>query len=136
MAGHIQTRHPRSVVMLAVLILSLVWSFGGLGIASADDSGAICVLRIASQNHPILTFVVDQPENFNIAVPVPPRKAVNVPVLCDLLETLAIGMANQGNSPTHITVSVFSNQGILVCSKGPFAVAAHGSQGMIFSDCQ
>ena len=93
-----ETKYSRWIITTIALSLMVLWSFGGPWVASADDPGAICVLRMASNTTPILSVLVDQPDNFNIAVSTPARKVINVPVRCDMLETLALGVANQGDS--------------------------------------
>jgi hypothetical protein len=131
-----ETKCSRWIITTIVLTLTVLWSFGGLWLASADDPGAICVMRIASDTNPIFNVLVDQQHDFNFAVSTPARKVIKVPVRCDMLETLALGVANQGDSTTKLTVKLYTNAGGLFCSKGPFDLAAHGSQGVIFSDCQ
>jgi hypothetical protein len=129
-------RHSHWMITTMVLGLTLLWSFGGPWIASADDPGAICVLRISSQSSKVLSVLVNEPQNFNVAVPTPISKNVNVPIQCDGLETLAVAVANQNADTEQVTVRVFTHDGTLFCSKGPFILPPHGSQGVIFSDCQ
>ena len=131
-----ETKYSRWIITTMVLSSTVLWSFGGPWLASADDPGAICVMGIAANPKPILSVLIDQPQNFNIAISTPARKVTNIPVRCDMLETLALGVANQGDSTTHLTVSLYTYAGVLYCTKGPIPVAAHGSQGVIFSDCQ
>jgi hypothetical protein len=80
--------------------------------------------------------VVNEPQNFNIAVATAIDKAVNIPILCDGRETLALGVANQTARSTQVTAQVYTNDGSLLCSRGPFPLAGHGSQGVTFTDCQ
>jgi hypothetical protein len=129
-------KHSRWIVAIMVLSLTVLWSFGGLWLASAQNNGAICVLKIASKSNKILSILVNEPQNFNIAIPLPISKVVNVPILCGGLGTLALGIANQDANSVKVTAQVFTNEGILICSKGPFIMNAHGSQGTTFTDCQ
>ncbi len=93
-----ETKYSRWIITIIALSLMVLWSFGGPWVASADDPGAICVMRLASNTTPILSVIVDQPNDFNIAISTPARKVIKVPVRCDMLETLALGVANQGDS--------------------------------------
>lgn len=136
MGENFRTNRPRWIVVPAVLILSMLWSLSWPWAASADNSGAICVLKIASKSQKILSILVNQPQNFNIAVPSPIDKTVNIPIPCDGLETLALGVANQNATSVQATAQVFTNDGTLLCSKGPFPVGGHRSQGVTFTDCQ
>ena|SRR5882724_3863243 len=131
-----ETKYSRWIITTMVLSLAVLWSFGGPWLARANDPGAICVMRIASDTNPIFNLLVDEQHDFNFAVSTPARKVIKVPVRCDMLDTLALGVANQGDSTTILTVKLYTNAGGLFCSKGPFGLAAHGSQGVIFSDCQ
>jgi hypothetical protein len=115
--------------------MSVVWTIGKVSVVSADEPGAVCVLQITAKNK-VLSILVDQPQNFNIAIPTPTLKAVNIPIQCDRLSTLAAGVANQNNKSVSVTIQAFSNDGTLICTKGPIAVAENGSQGFTFADCQ
>jgi hypothetical protein len=131
-----RTSRSRWIAVPTVVILSMLWSLSWPWAASADNPGAICVLKIASNKHKVLGVVVNEPQNFNIAIATPIDTAVNIPILCDGLETLALAVTNQNADNTRITAQVFTNDGTLLCSKGPFPLAGHGSQGVTFTDCQ
>ena len=124
------------IVVQAVLILSMLWSLSWPWAASADNPGAVCVLKIASKNHEVFSFVVNELQNFSIAIATPIDKAVNIPILCDGLGTLALAVTNQNDKNTRVTAQVFTNDGTLLCSKGPFPLVGHRSQGFVFADCQ
>jgi hypothetical protein len=136
MGENFRTNRPRWIVVPAVLILSMLWSLSWPWAASADNSGAVCVLKITSKSHKILSVVVNEPQNFNIAVATAIDKALNVPILCDGLETLALAVANQNAKSTQVTAQVYTNDGTLLCSRGPFPLAGRGPQGVTFTDCQ
>jgi hypothetical protein len=131
-----ETKYRRWIITTVVLSLAVLGSFGGPWLASADDPGSICVVQITANPKPVLSVLVDQPQNFNIAVSTPARKVTSIPVRCDMLETLALAAANQGDNTTHLTASLYTYAGVLFCTKGPIPVAAHGSQGLTFADCQ
>jgi hypothetical protein len=138
MKEDIGTRRRRWVVMLTVLSLTVLWSFAGFSVARADNPNAICVLQIASAQAggKIFSVLTDQPQNFNIAITLPLTKVVNVPLPCDGVETLALGMANQTDSSVNVDIQLFTTDGVLFCSKGSFTLPAHGARGTLFSDCQ
>ena len=136
MGEDFRTNSARWIVVRAVSILSILWSLSWPLAASADNTGAICVIKIASKSHKVLSVVVNEPQNFNIAIPSPIDKVVNIPILCDGLQTFALAVANQNANKTQVTTQVFTNEGTLLCTKGPFPLAGHGSQGVTFTDCQ
>jgi hypothetical protein len=103
--------------------------------AKADDPGNICVVQIVAEGE-VLSILADQPTNFNIAVLVPPSKSTNVPVTCDLMSTLSLAVANQKNNNINVAVQVFTNDGVLICSKGPYLLSVNGARGITFADCQ
>jgi hypothetical protein len=138
MKKDIGTRRRRWIVMLTVLSLTVLWSFGGFSVARADNPNAICILQIASAQAggKIFSVLTNQPQNFNVAITLPLSKIVNVPLPCDGVATLALGMANQTNNSVNVAIQLFTTDGVSFCSKGPFTVPAHGAYGTIFSDCQ
>jgi hypothetical protein len=136
MAEGFRAKCARRVVVRAVLTLTMVWLLSWPWSTSADNPGAVCVLKVVSKNHEILSVVVNEPQNFNIAIPSAIDKAVNIPVLCDGLQTLGLAVANQNAKNTQVTAQVFTHDGTLLCSKGPFPLGGHRSQGVTFSDCQ
>jgi hypothetical protein len=129
-----ETRQGRWIVVMAVVCLSLLWSLSVPMPAKAADPGNICVVKIVAEGE-VLSILADQPQNFNIAVLVPPGKSTNVPVTCDLLDTLSLGVSNQKNNNINVAVQVFTNDGVLICSKGPFLLPVNGGRGITFADC-
>jgi len=103
--------------------------------AKAQQPGEICVVQIVAEGE-VLSILADQPENFNIAVLVPSGKSTNVPVPCDLMSTLSLAVSNQKNNNINVAVQVFTNDGVLICSKGPFLLPVNGGRGITFADCQ
>src|SRR5262245_1375736 len=120
MRENFRTNSARWIVVRAVLTLSMLWSLSWPLAASADNPGGICVLKISSKSQKVLNVVVNEPHNFNIAIPSPIDKVVNIPILCDGLQTLALAVANQKANKTQVTAQVFTNEGTLLCTKGPF----------------
>jgi len=124
-------------MILAIFSLSMLGSMGIPAVASATGPGTICVIQIQSTG-PVLGVFVNQPTGFNIAVLVPedPDKIITVPASCDMLETLALAVANQKNQRITVTTQVFTNQGELFCANGSISVPRNGARGIIFSGCQ
>jgi hypothetical protein len=125
----------RWMVVIAVLSLSLLWSLSVPSMAKAQAPGAICVLQLIADGE-VLGIIADSPQNFNLAVALPQDKNVNVPIQCDRLDSLALAVSNQKNSNTNFVAQVFTHEGGLICSKGPFLVSVNGGRGVTFADCQ
>jgi hypothetical protein len=125
----------RWFVVIAVLGLSSLGAIGLPHVAAQTGPGTLCVVQIAADGS-VLGVLVDQVENFNIAVLVPEDKRMNVPVACSSLETLGLGVTNQKNTNVNVTVQVLTNNGESICSKGPFLLAVNGGRGFSFYDCQ
>ena len=122
-------------VVISVVSLSLLWSHGVPSVARAQEAGNICVLQIVAEGE-VLSIVADAPDNFNVAVLVPPDKSTNIPVTCDLLNTLSLAVSNQKNNNINVAVQAFTNDGVLICAKGPFLLPVNGGRGITFTDCQ
>jgi|SRR5215813_6773414 len=125
----------RWVIVMAVLGLSSLAIIGLPHAAAQTGPGSLCVVQIAADGG-VLGVLVDQVDAFNIAVLVPEDKKMNVPVNCSSLETLGLGVTNQKNTNVNVTVEVLTNNGEMICSKGPFLLAVNGGRGFTFSDCQ
>jgi len=136
MKEDIGTRRRRWIVMAVVLSLIVVGSFGGFSVVSAQNPGAICVVQIASSGGKVLSTLVNQPQDFNIAIALPIGTNVSVPVSCDSVNALGLAVANQVNVNVNVAARIFAHDGTLICSKGPFVVAVNGGHGFTFTDCQ
>jgi hypothetical protein len=105
-------------------------------VANAIGPGTVCVLQFGAAGGQVLGVLVDQPQNFNIAVLVAADKNVNVPITCDSLDTLSVAVANQKNFWTEVTALLFTNEGELSCFVGQFSVPPNGARGFLLSGCQ
>jgi hypothetical protein len=123
------------MVVIAVVSLGLLWSLAVPSMAKAQGPGTVCVLQLIADGE-VLGIVVDAPENFNVAVLIPQDKNVNVPIPCDRLDSLSLAVSNQKNSNTNVVAQVFTHDGGLICSKGPYLVSVNGGRGVTFADCQ
>ncbi len=132
----VDTKPRRWMVVIAFMSLSLLWSLAMPRFARADCPGCICTLQIVAEDNVFFNLTAT-PENFSLAVLVPPADNINVPILCDSLGTLALGVANQATQSINVAVQIFTNQGgSAICVKGPFLLAVNGGIGMTFADCQ
>jgi hypothetical protein len=122
-------------VVIAVVGLSLLWSLAVPSTARAQGPGAVCVLKLVADNE-VLGVLVDAPQNFSTAIPLPLDTNVNVPIPCDRLASLALAVSNQIGSNVNVAAQVFTHNGVLICSKGPILVPVNGGTGMTFADCQ
>jgi hypothetical protein len=99
-------RH-RWLVVIGVVVLSLLWSTSMVSVCSAQAPGAVCVLKIDA-NGRLMGILVDQPNNFNIAILVPEFTSVRAPVLCSGLSSLALAVANQEDYDTAFSVELLN----------------------------
>jgi hypothetical protein len=127
-------RH-RWLVVIGVVVLSLLWSISMVSVCSAQAPGAVCVLKIDA-NGRLMGILVDQPNNFNVAMLVPEFRSVRAPVLCSGLSSLALAVANQEDHETAFSVELFTHQGESLCSKGGFGLQVNGATGVTFTNCQ
>lgn len=127
--------HRRWLVVIAGVVLSLLWSISMASVSSAQAPGAVCVLKIDA-NGRIMGILVDQPNNFNIAVLVPDFRSVRAPVLCSGLNSLALAVANQEAHDTAFSVELFTHEGESFCFKNGFGLQVNGGTGVTFADCQ
>jgi hypothetical protein len=131
-------RKKRSWWIVVIMAVSLsMLGLVSIPLAEAQTgAGTVCVLQITADG-PVLSVLVDQPQGFNIAVLVPEDKdkKVNIPITCESLETLGLGVTNQKNVNVNFAVKVLTNQGASICSKGPFLLPVNGGRGVSFSDC-
>ena len=135
MAKTVRMLRSRRVLVIAALGLAMLGFMDIPAVEAQLGPETVCVLQIAASGE-ILSVLVDQPQNFNIAVLVPSGKKVNVPVTCDSLETLALAVANQKDDQVKVTTRVFTNEGELICPNGTVNVPSSGARGIVFSGCQ
>jgi hypothetical protein len=134
MRGAVGMMHRCWKVWITVVSLSLLWLFGMPAVTSAQQPGAICVLKIATDGR-VFSILVDTPLNFNAALTLPLSKSVNVPILCESLGSLALAVANNEAHPTTLNTQVFTHDGVSFCVKGSFKVPVNGARGVTFADC-
>jgi hypothetical protein len=143
------TLTSRASLWCAVLGV-FVWYGGLLGTAGADvlptnvtavsDAATsspprVCVVQIMASGE-VMSVFADDPTHPDITVLVPPENATNVPVSCQDLTSLGLAVANQEAFPVNLRITVFTHQGTLLCSRGPFTLREHGARGVVFgSDC-
>jgi hypothetical protein len=127
--------HCRRLVVIAGMVLSLLWSVSMVSVSSAQEPGAVCVLKIDADGR-LMGILVDRPNNFNIALLVPDLRSVRVPVLCSGLISLALGVANQEAHNTAFSVELFTHEGESFCFKDGFGLQVNGGTGVTFADCQ
>ena len=125
----------RWVLMLTALSLSMLWSVGGPSVESAEEPGALCVLNVVAEGK-VLSIMVNQPQDFNVALMLPISTDVSAPVPCDDVKSLAVAVANQTNTNVNVAMQILAHDGTLICSKGPFVLAVNGGRGFTFTDCQ
>ena len=127
--------HRRRLIVITGVVLSLLWSMSMVSVSSAQAPGAVCVLKIDA-NGRIMGILVDQPNNFNIAVLVADFMSVRAPVLCSGLNSLALAVANQEAHNTAFRVELFTHDGESFCFKDGFGLQVNGGTGVTFADCQ
>ena len=125
----------RWVLVLTAFSLTMVWLLGGPSVASAQNPGALCTLNVVAEGK-VFSVMVNQPQDFSVAVALPIGTDVSAPIPCENLATLAVAVANQTNTNVNVAVQIFSHDGTSICSKGPFVVVVNGGRGFTFADCQ
>lgn len=139
----------RAWVWCVVLGL-LAWHGGFWRVAGADmattkitavsdpatsSPSQVCVVQIMASGTVLSTFV-DHPTHPTHAVLVLTETTTNVPIWCQDLISLGLGLANQETSPVHLQITVLTHQGTPLCTRGPFTLSEHGARGVAFgSDC-
>jgi hypothetical protein len=114
--------------------LGINWGITIPSAAFATDAGAVCVVKIAADAD-ILGIFANKPAAFDLTVVVPKDTDVKVPVLCETLKSLSLAIANQGTTAISFNSQVFTNQGVSLCSKGPYKVPANGTRGVTYASC-
>jgi hypothetical protein len=137
--------HVWRVVMTLIAWHCWVWGAAGAELG-ATDAGAVsdaltpsqpqvCVVQIMASGT-VLSGFVNNPTDPTIAVLVPPATATNVPVSCQDLTSIGLGVANQEPAPVNAQITVFTHQGTSLCTRGPFTLPENGARGVVFgSDC-
>jgi hypothetical protein len=125
----------RWVLVLTVFSLTMLWPLAGPSVVSAQNPGALCTLNVVAEGK-VLSIMVNQPQDFSVALALPIGTDVSAPVPCENVETLAVGVANQTNTNVNVAMQIFNHDGTSICSKGPFVVVVNGGRGFTFTDCQ
>jgi hypothetical protein len=134
MSKVVHLMHCGCRVIITVISLNLLLALTVPDVLHAEAPGAICVLKIDG-NGRILGTIVDKPENFKIAVVLPWRRTINIPIPCNSLGSVALGVANNEPRPSIFHTKIFTHDGVLFCDKGDFEVQVNGARGVTFSDC-
>jgi hypothetical protein len=125
----------QSWLVLACLGLCLLVTMSVPALATAQGAGSMCTIRIFGNGNLMAVFTLP-PTNFAIAALVPPDTDVVVPVLCDDLGQLGLGVASQEKNKTvTFNVRVFDHNGIIICNKGGFSIPPRGGTGVTFASC-
>jgi hypothetical protein len=124
----------RWIIVITIMSLTMLELIGIASVRAQTGSGTICVLQVAADGD-VLSVLVDQTQNFNVAVLVPSGKKVNVPITCESLATLGLGVSNQKNNNVNFAAQVLTHDGEVICTKGPYQLNVNGGRGVIFSDC-
>lgn len=118
-----------------VFSLSLLAMLSTPGVTTAQTAGAVCTIRVFG-NGDLLAVFTTPPTNFAVAVAIPTDRDVVVPVLCEDLDVIGLGVANQEkNKDVTFRARVFDNQGIFFCEKGDFTIPPRGGRGVTFAEC-
>jgi hypothetical protein len=120
------------VFVLAALSLSILWS--GSAYAQEEGPGTVCVLQLAATGE-VVAIVVDDTQNVDIAVVVARDNITNLPIRCQDLDRLGVAVANQEPFRVTLTTTIYDNQGVVKCTKGPFSIPPNGGQGVTYKDC-
>jgi hypothetical protein len=108
---------------------------GGIIIDTIASPPQVCVVQMMASGA-VLSAFAQNPTNPTVAVLVPTDTAANVPVRCQDLTNIGLGVANQESSPVSLQITVFTHQGTSLCTRGPFTLSEHGARGVVFgSDC-
>lgn len=103
--------------------------------AATSSPPWVCVVQIMASGE-VMSVFADDPTHPDITVLVPPENVTNVPVSCQDLTSLGLAVANQEAFPVNLQITVFTHQGILLCSRGPFTLSENGARMVVFeSDC-
>jgi len=128
------TKQHGRVAVLTLASLSLFWSLAIPPIVSADDPGAVCILQILPTG-PVMSVLVNRPQNFNIGILFGKYRSSSVPVSCESLNTLTLALANQESQSVDLSVQIFTHTGDLTCFKDGFSMKVNGATAVTFADC-
>ncbi len=120
------------IVALAAFSLSLLWPTDAY--AQTEGAGTVCVLQVIASGN-VMAVIVDDTRDIDLAVLVPPDNVANLPIRCVDLDRIGLAVANQEAFQVSFSAHVYTNQGVLTCSKGPFNMAPNGGRGVAFKDC-
>jgi len=113
----------------------LTTDVGAVSDEATPSQPQVCVVQIMASGA-VLSGFANNPTDPTIAVLVPPETATNVPVSCQDLTSIGLGVANQEPSPVSLQITVFTHQGTALCTRGPFTLPGNGARGVVFgSDC-
>jgi hypothetical protein len=125
----------RRWLALVICSLGLVGSVCIPAVTAAQTAGAVCTIRIFADGELLSVFTLP-PTHFALAALVPADKDVVVPVLCDDLDSVGLGVASQEKSKeVTFDARVFDHDGIPFCDKGPFTLSPRGGTGVTFASC-
>jgi hypothetical protein len=125
--------HKAWIVGATILSLSMLWFMSVPSVAHAQAE-TVCSVHIEADGEFVSVFT-NQPQNFNLAVLVPREREVSVPMLCEGVSLLALGLTNQEKKGIVVSVQVRNNDGVVICSQEPFTMRAFGARGVTFADC-
>jgi hypothetical protein len=123
-------------LVVVICSLTLVASMSIPAVATAQTAGAVCSIRV-SGNGLLMSVFTLLPTNLATTATVPADKDVLMPVLCDDLDAIGLGVANQEKSrEVTFDVQVYDHTGIKFCDKGLFTLFPQGAAGVTFASCQ
>jgi hypothetical protein len=113
----------------------LTTDVGAVSDEATPSHPQVCVVQIMASGE-VLSAFAKNPTDPTVAVLVPTDTATNVPVSCQDLTSIGLGVANQEPSPVSLQITVFTHQGTALCTRGPFTLPGNGARGVVFgSDC-
>jgi len=122
----------------AAVILAFSLILVGPMSAYAQEEGprTVCIVQVQATGE-VLTTVVDDTLDIDVAVVVPPNNLTNIPVRCQDIEEERLGLAaaNQESFEVTLNVKVYTNKGVPICSRGPFTLDVNGGRGVAFDNC-
>jgi hypothetical protein len=119
-----------------IIVFSLIVVGPISAYAQEEGPGTVCIVQVQATGE-VLTTVVDDTFDIDLAVVVPRDNLTNIPVRCQDIarERLGLGAANQEPFEVSLNVRVYTNKGELVCTRGPYALNPNGGRGVAFKDC-
>jgi hypothetical protein len=121
----------------AVMIVFSLIVVGAMS-AYAQEEGprTVCIIQVQASGE-VLTTIVDDTFDIDVAVVVPPDNLTNIPVRCQDIEQERLGLAAANQEPFEVSlnVRVYTNKGVLICTRGPFTLDVNGGRGVAFDNC-